>query len=74
VELPVGAVIVTARAWHADASATRDKPHNDYQLTDIVAIAGGLRVKVNAWTAAAPAEFAGINSREELAQMEAQLR
>jgi bifunctional UDP-N-acetylglucosamine pyrophosphorylase / glucosamine-1-phosphate N-acetyltransferase len=47
---------------------------NEYYLTEIVTIARQLRVKVNAWTAPSPAEFAGVNSREELAQMEAQLR
>jgi bifunctional UDP-N-acetylglucosamine pyrophosphorylase / glucosamine-1-phosphate N-acetyltransferase len=47
---------------------------NEFYLTDIVAIARGLRVKVNAWIAGEADEFAGINSREELAQMEAQLR
>jgi bifunctional UDP-N-acetylglucosamine pyrophosphorylase/glucosamine-1-phosphate N-acetyltransferase len=47
---------------------------NEYYLTDIVALARRLRVKVNAWTAPEMAEFAGVNSREELAQMEAQLR
>jgi bifunctional UDP-N-acetylglucosamine pyrophosphorylase / glucosamine-1-phosphate N-acetyltransferase len=47
---------------------------NEYYLTDIVAIARRVGVKVSAWTAAEPAEFAGVNSRMELAQMEAQLR
>jgi bifunctional UDP-N-acetylglucosamine pyrophosphorylase/glucosamine-1-phosphate N-acetyltransferase len=47
---------------------------NEYYLTDIIAIARRLRVKVNAWIASGSTEFAGINSREELAQMEAQLR
>jgi bifunctional UDP-N-acetylglucosamine pyrophosphorylase / glucosamine-1-phosphate N-acetyltransferase len=47
---------------------------NEYYLTDIVAIARRHRVKVDAWTAPDTAEFAGVNSREELAQMEAQLR
>jgi bifunctional UDP-N-acetylglucosamine pyrophosphorylase / glucosamine-1-phosphate N-acetyltransferase len=47
---------------------------NEFYLTDIVAIAGRLRVKAYAWTAPDSAEFTGINSREELANMEAQLR
>jgi bifunctional UDP-N-acetylglucosamine pyrophosphorylase/glucosamine-1-phosphate N-acetyltransferase len=47
---------------------------NEYYLTDIVAIARRLRVKVNAWIAPDTGEFAGVNSREELAQMEVQLR
>jgi bifunctional UDP-N-acetylglucosamine pyrophosphorylase / glucosamine-1-phosphate N-acetyltransferase len=53
------------------------KPENaqsEYYLTDIVAIARARGLKVHAWTAADPAEFGGINSREELAAMEAQIR
>jgi len=54
------------------------KPANaqdEYYLTDIVAIARA-RVeneKVEAWVADDPAEFAGVNSREELANMEAEI-
>ena len=51
-----------------------DNSQNEYYLTDIVAIARRLRIKVNAWIAPDTLEFAGVNSREELAQMEAQLR
>ena len=51
-----------------------DNTQNEYYLTDIVAIARRRGVKINAWTALNTAEFAGVNSREELAQMEAQLR
>src|SRR5260370_22520247 len=53
------------------------KPNNaqrDYYLTDLVAIARRRNLKIEAWTANDPTEFAGINSREELAQMEAQIR
>ncbi|HLX04904.1 MAG TPA: bifunctional UDP-N-acetylglucosamine diphosphorylase/glucosamine-1-phosphate N-acetyltransferase GlmU [Candidatus Binatus sp.] len=53
------------------------KPSNaqdEYYLTDIVAIARARREKVEAWVATDPAEFAGINSREELANMEAEIR
>ncbi len=53
------------------------KPNNaqgEYYLTDLVAIARGGGLKVEAWIANDPAEFAGINSREELAEMEAQIR
>jgi bifunctional UDP-N-acetylglucosamine pyrophosphorylase/glucosamine-1-phosphate N-acetyltransferase len=53
------------------------KPANaqdEYYLTDIVAIARDRNEKVEAWVAADPAEFAGINSREELANMEAEIR
>jgi bifunctional UDP-N-acetylglucosamine pyrophosphorylase/glucosamine-1-phosphate N-acetyltransferase len=53
------------------------KPGNvqdEYYLTDIVAIARARREKIEAWVAQDPAEFAGINSREELANMEAENR
>src|SRR3984957_17970998 len=53
------------------------KPSNaqdEYYLTDIVAIARDRDQKVEAWVATDPAEFAGINSREELANMEAEIR
>ncbi len=55
------------------------KPSNaqdEYYLTDIVAIARARseNEKVEAWVATDPAEFAGINSREELANMEAEVR
>jgi bifunctional UDP-N-acetylglucosamine pyrophosphorylase / glucosamine-1-phosphate N-acetyltransferase len=53
------------------------KPGNvqdEYYLTDIVAIARAHREKIEAWVANDPAEFAGINSREELANMEAENR
>jgi bifunctional UDP-N-acetylglucosamine pyrophosphorylase/glucosamine-1-phosphate N-acetyltransferase len=55
------------------------KPSNaqdEYYLTDIVAIAraSSENEKIEAWVATDPAEFAGINSREELANMEAEIR
>ncbi len=55
------------------------KPANaqdEYYLTDIVAIARACseNEKIEAWVAGDPAEFAGVNSREELANMEAEIR
>ena len=55
------------------------KPGNaqsEYYLTDIVTIARarGESEKIEAWVATDPAQFAGINSREELANMEAEIR
>src|SRR5271166_1691589 len=53
------------------------KPGNaqgEYYLTDIVAIARARGENVEAWVAEDPAEFAGINTREELANMEAKIR
>src|SRR5579862_1606640 len=52
-------------------------PNNDqkeYYLTDIVGIARGRGMRILGWHADVPAEFAGINSREELAAMEAEIR
>jgi len=54
------------------------KPKNaqgEYYLTDIVAIARARSgsEKIETWVAADPAEVAGINSREELANMEAEI-
>jgi bifunctional UDP-N-acetylglucosamine pyrophosphorylase/glucosamine-1-phosphate N-acetyltransferase len=46
----------------------------EYYLTDIVAAARRRGLKVHAWTAEHPAEFAGVNSREELSQMESDIR
>ena len=46
----------------------------EYYLTDIVAAVRGAGLEVHAWSAEHPAEFAGVNSREELAEMEADIR
>jgi bifunctional UDP-N-acetylglucosamine pyrophosphorylase/glucosamine-1-phosphate N-acetyltransferase len=46
----------------------------EYYLTDIVAVARARGMRILGWRAADAAEFAGINSREELASMEAELR
>jgi bifunctional UDP-N-acetylglucosamine pyrophosphorylase/glucosamine-1-phosphate N-acetyltransferase len=53
------------------------RPNNAQQelyLTDIIAIARRRGLTVNAWTAPRADEFAGINSREELARMANQVR
>ncbi|MGH7249333.1 MAG: NTP transferase domain-containing protein, partial [Pseudomonadota bacterium] len=50
-----------------------DNAQHEHYLTDIVAIARRHGLAVNAWLAGGAAEFAGINSREELARMEAQI-
>lgn len=52
----------------------QDNQQSEYYLTDIVSIARSHGEKVEAWVADNPAEFAGINSRQELANMEAQIR
>jgi len=56
------------------AELRADNAQREFYLTDIVAIARGRGRKVAAWRAHDPAEFAGINSREELARMETQIR
>jgi bifunctional UDP-N-acetylglucosamine pyrophosphorylase/glucosamine-1-phosphate N-acetyltransferase len=56
------------------AEIQSNNTQSEYYLTEIVEIARRRRVNVNAWIAPDTAEFAGVNSREELAQMEAQLR
>jgi bifunctional UDP-N-acetylglucosamine pyrophosphorylase / glucosamine-1-phosphate N-acetyltransferase len=46
----------------------------EYYLTDVAALARRRGVEVLGWRAADAREFAGINSREELAEMEADIR
>jgi len=46
----------------------------EYYLTDLVKMAREQRLQVDAFVADHETEFAGINSREELAQMESQVR
>ncbi|MGC1343457.1 MAG: bifunctional UDP-N-acetylglucosamine diphosphorylase/glucosamine-1-phosphate N-acetyltransferase GlmU [Candidatus Binataceae bacterium] len=53
------------------------KPKNaqhEFYLTDIVASARARGLAVHAWRAQDAAEFAGVNTREELASMETRLR
>jgi len=79
-ELSVGEIntgIYLASAGFLRSALAEIQPYNaqsEYYLTDIVAIARRHGIEVSAWVAPDPAEFAGLNSREELAQMEAQLR
>ncbi len=51
-----------------------DNAQREYYLTDIVAVARRSAVAVLGWRADDAAEFANINSREELANMEARIR
>ncbi len=51
-----------------------DNAQHEYYLTDIVAIARRRGHKVIAWRAPDATEFSGINTREELAKMEARIR
>ena len=73
---------INAGVYLADADFLRSalkqlQPNNvqgEYYLTDIVALARQRGLRVEACLSNEPREFAGINSREELAQMEAQIR
>lgn len=73
---------INTGVYLADAALLRSAlaeiaPNNaqrEYYLTDVIAIARNHGVGVFGWCADNPAEFAGINSREELAQMEARIR
>jgi bifunctional UDP-N-acetylglucosamine pyrophosphorylase / glucosamine-1-phosphate N-acetyltransferase len=56
------------------AELKTNNAQGEYYLTDIVTIARARGLEVNAWVAGDPLEFAGVNSREELANMEAQIR
>jgi bifunctional UDP-N-acetylglucosamine pyrophosphorylase/glucosamine-1-phosphate N-acetyltransferase len=63
-----------ATLTEALAALTNDNAQREYYLTDIVAIARRRGRKVTAWLAESIREFAGVNSREELAAMETDLR
>ncbi|HVN88501.1 MAG TPA: bifunctional UDP-N-acetylglucosamine diphosphorylase/glucosamine-1-phosphate N-acetyltransferase GlmU [Candidatus Binataceae bacterium] len=73
---------INTGTYLADAAFLRGalellQPNNaqgEFYLTDIVAIARREGLAVNAWQARDADEFAGVNSRQELARMEAQVR
>jgi len=74
-EINTGVYLADAALLHT--AIGKIKPNNaqgEYYLTDIAAIAHRLGHRVHAWRASDPAEFAGINSRKEMAEMEAQIR
>jgi bifunctional UDP-N-acetylglucosamine pyrophosphorylase/glucosamine-1-phosphate N-acetyltransferase len=56
------------------AAIGSNNAQGEYYLTDLVAIARDRELKVRAFKADQIAEFAGINSREELAQVDAEIR
>jgi len=56
------------------AALGANNAQHEYYLTDIVGIARQRGYRVVAWQAPVAEEFAGINSREELARMERHLR
>ena len=74
-EINTGIYLVGAALLRAALAQLRnDNAQREFYLTDIVAIARVLGRKVFAWRAHDGAEFAGINSREDLARMETQIR
>ncbi len=74
-EINTGVYLSEARLLRAAVAELRaDNAQHEYYLTDIVAIARRRGCRVNAWRAPDAAEFAGVNSREEMARMEESLR
>jgi len=69
--------VYLARAAVLRAAFAELRPNNaqgEYYLTDLVAIARSGGLAVEAWCAPTAAEFAGINSLKEMAEMEAEIR
>jgi bifunctional UDP-N-acetylglucosamine pyrophosphorylase/glucosamine-1-phosphate N-acetyltransferase len=74
-EINTGVYLVSAELLRGALAELRPaNAQGEYYLTDIVAIARRRGIAVEAWRAPNPSEFAGINSREELASMEMQIR
>jgi bifunctional UDP-N-acetylglucosamine pyrophosphorylase/glucosamine-1-phosphate N-acetyltransferase len=74
-EINTGVYLVRAEVLRIALAELRPvNTQGEYYLTDIVAIARHRGISVEAWRAQNPSEFAGINSREELASMETQIR
>jgi len=74
-EVNSGVYLVEAQFLRETLGEIRpDNSQHEYYLTDIIGIARGRGRNVNAWVAGDAGEFAGINSREELARMEAEIR
>lgn len=73
---------INTGVYLADAAVLRGaldglRPNNaqgEYYLTDIAAAVRRRGLEIHAWVAEHPAEFAGVNSREELAEMESDIR
>lgn len=70
-EVNTGIYLVDARFLCTALEQIRpSNAQHEYYLTDIIEIARGRGLPVNAWIAGNSEEFSGINSREELARME----
>jgi bifunctional UDP-N-acetylglucosamine pyrophosphorylase/glucosamine-1-phosphate N-acetyltransferase len=73
----INAGVYLANADFLSSALTKIQPNNaqrEYYLTDVVALARQSGLKVGSYLSDEPGEFAGINSREELAQMETEIR
>jgi bifunctional UDP-N-acetylglucosamine pyrophosphorylase/glucosamine-1-phosphate N-acetyltransferase len=74
-EINTGVYLVDAALLREALEALApNNAQGEYYLTDIVAVARARGMRVLGWRAADASEFAGINSREELASMEADIR
>jgi bifunctional UDP-N-acetylglucosamine pyrophosphorylase / glucosamine-1-phosphate N-acetyltransferase len=74
-EINTGIYLVHAPLLRTALAELRDdNQQHEFYLTDIVSIARGHGRNVVAWRAPDAGEFAGINSREDLALMETQIR
>jgi bifunctional UDP-N-acetylglucosamine pyrophosphorylase / glucosamine-1-phosphate N-acetyltransferase len=74
-EVNVGVYLARAPVLRALLAELKpDNAQNEYYLTDIVAISRSTGLEVHAWCSGEPAQFAGVNSLRELAEMEAELR
>jgi bifunctional UDP-N-acetylglucosamine pyrophosphorylase / glucosamine-1-phosphate N-acetyltransferase len=74
-EINTGVYLASAAFLRSALRAIRsDNAQGEYYLTDVVAIARARGLGVQAFKAEQISEFAGINSREELAQVNAEMR
>ena len=74
-EINAGVYVADVRMLRAVlAELKADNARHEYYLTDIVAIARRRGFSVHAWPWEQPREFAGVNSRQDLAEHEAEIR
>jgi bifunctional UDP-N-acetylglucosamine pyrophosphorylase/glucosamine-1-phosphate N-acetyltransferase len=74
-EINTGVYLVDAAILRAALDELApNNAQGEYYLTDIIAIARARGMRILGWRASDATEFAGINSREELATMEADIR
>jgi bifunctional UDP-N-acetylglucosamine pyrophosphorylase / glucosamine-1-phosphate N-acetyltransferase len=74
-EINTGVYLVDAAVLRAALDELRPvNAQGEYYLTDIAAAVRRRGMEIHGWVAEHPGEFAGVNSREELAQMESDIR